>query len=340
MKIKTRHILLCSTLLSTNSINFETIEYRNWLPTKLQSTKKKAVKSAPSRKIASEVKKEFKYKPVNLKETIHLYRKLAHFPESSRPIDHKKSSDILESRLELDKKHTLIPGTQISFISWSDKNRYTTGDEEITLYVKLSKQIDNLKIVSELKGEKINLKLTYKKISNLTYRAIISTSELKEGDYMNVISAKMTEKLDIASVNTFSLSREYYKFLGTKSDYISSEGNLIFESNFDIKIKGDYLMEGSLYYRNQIIGAAEMTYSLQTGNQNLILDFYGKIIYDKKVKGELMLKNISLSYVKPTLSIISSQILKSKYKSHPYVYDQFNKESFNNRVILDKVGMR
>ena len=300
----------------------------------VKTVNKRVTKSA---KVIKE-KKQNKALAINsLEKSISIYKKMAQYPDSSYPVDAKNTEDHLIERFKKDTRQVSYKQGQIK--AWSEKNYYTQKDKTINLFIEFQDINEKLTIDANLQTNEGHKKLEYKKITKTTYKASISTKDLNDDEYLNQIKIFNSQNEEILStVNVFTLGEEYYHFIGAADNDINSRGHLDIELDFDIYEKGTYVMEGTLYYEDEIIAVSELPLELEAGIQKINMEFFGKIFHSKKINGALELRNVSLSFVKKSLASINTELIELNYKTQDYNYTQFSEQSYNNRDILNKLS--
>ena len=299
---------------------------------------KSSNKNVPKITKIAKAKKEVEAINVNSRQkTISIYKKMAQFPDSSYPVDAQKTEDHLVERFKKDTRQVAFKQGQIK--AWSEKNYYTQKDKAINLFIEFKNIEEKLTIDANLKTDKGLKSLNYEQVSQKLFKASISTKDLNDGEYLNQIKIFNNENKEILStVNIFNLGEDYYDFIGAADNSINSRGHLNIGLDFDIYEQGTYVLEGTLYYDNEIIAVSELPLQLKAGAQKIKMEFFGKIFHSKKINGSLELRNVSLSFVKKSLASINTELIELNYKTADYNYTQFSDISFNNEDILNKVS--
>lgn len=295
----------------------------------------KKAKEVVGREIASSTKLEKRnlesVDTIDISRALKSYEYMAQFPENSYPIDHRVTEDTIENKYNQDIQQKFYKNKETVNV-WISKNYFKVG-EDVAIYVQAtgSKKL-------ELSGvlKRSQTKLSFKRKGN-KYLALVSGKSLQIGDYLSLIDIKIGEESK-TFVNAFMVQDHYYDFKRVSNEKINSTGNLIFTCDFDIIKEGSYVLEGSIYYKDKLIGFSEKIVDLKKGEIDIDLDFYGKIFSDKKIDGKLELRYISLSYVKPSLASANIELIKAKTYTQTYHWDQFNKDAYNNLVLQDKIS--
>jgi len=257
------------------------------------------------------------------------YLEASKYPATSTPVDFTKTEDHLEMRFTDEPKFLKVGRTIVKL--WSQKLYYNRAKDMVKIFYSFKQaKTSNTKLL--LKGKNLNKTLISTQVDELTYAATISAKTLDEGDYR--VTLEVNNKADVST--SFAVRDHHIDFLKIENDSISSTGNLIFTSKLDVHIKGDYIIEGTLYSKGIQLASSEVVMTFDKGEQSFDLSFYGKILHDQKIDGELELRNISISYVKPSLASKNLGLIRANYKTIPYSFDQFHNISFNNRLLLDK----
>jgi len=259
------------------------------------------------------------------------YLYFSKYPHTSTPVDSEKAEDHLKQRYINEPEVLSLEDVEIKL--WSEKLYYNKSIEKVNVFFQLDQEYDERLIIPslEFEGKKIPLKKMAKK-RNL-FQVEINEKLLSEGNYRVTLIIDKKEAIS----TSFAIREHYFSYKGFKKDEITSTGDLLFTTLFDIYMPGDYLIEGTLYYNNKIIAQGENIVSLNTGLKNIGLSFYGKILYQKEIDGNLVLKNVSLSYINSDLSSKNFGLIESNIKSGNYQFDQFHNRDYNDEVLLSKV---
>jgi hypothetical protein len=268
-------------------------------------------------------------KPVSNIESQRIYKKMSNFPHTSSPVK-EGTNDSMEIKFKPTSSTLFISNKKSYKLSMSKS--YYSLNEEVLFYVEaIDHDIpDNGLILATLRSTKMNVPL--ERVSARKYKGRINA--LKDGNYSLLININSK----IQTLN-FAMRKRYYEFKEVSEDYITSDGNLNFNLAFKAFQAGNYLLEGHLYYNNEYIANAHEIHSLenQKGTQFIDLEFYGKILSDRLIKGKLELRNITLSPVEKELKTINVMLISPNYKTKEYQFDQFNSLAFNNSVITEKL---
>jgi hypothetical protein len=317
--------ILLVSLVTVSSISFES-------PGNSSSKSKRSIASdsIQVKQVQSSKSFENSNKESRIKITNEKYLEASKYPHTSSPVDHRNSSNYLAERFKISNSILEENGTSVNL--WLDKKIYNAKRDMVKIHYSV---VDGESLGMELfliiKEKKYKLKS--KKINNNSYLSVVDPKELIEDDYRIILEIDGHSNLTA----NFGVRKHYFDFMGVTKDSISSTGDLIIKSKVNVLIAGDYLVEGTLYANGEQIALAESIQSLNMEDEYIDLSFYGKIIYDKKIDGELELRNLSISYIRPSLATRSLGLIKTKYKTAFYKFDQFHHESFNNKLLLAKI---
>lgn len=255
---------------------------------------------------------------------------MAKYPPNSYPIDHKKTGDILQAKYQTQTEKLWSdesPKYQLQI--WSPKYYYDETDKSIVLNYSVTTP-SRLEITLEKK--KINKAI---KGSGLIR---IPLNDLEFGDHLLKISSFGSQQKEVIhTTRVITYQERMYQYNGITQDKVSNQGDLNFTVDFDIYHKGHYLLEATLYNENdEIIALSEKTYLLDTGEQQIDLSFYGKILFQQKSEGRYKIKFMTLTKVDENLNLKRSSLIRADYTSKHYLYDQFHDNDFNDEVQLAK----
>jgi hypothetical protein len=269
-----------------------------------------------------------KKKNTSLYKSKEIYQKMAAYPNTSTPAQ-TGASDNIQDKFNNISTDLMLDQSKSYKLSMS--KAYYSKDEVIIFYIespeKEIKSMDKIKAVLKITNQEIKLE----QINNHKYTGTLK--DLEQGNYTILIGTQTTR-----SLLSFAVRENYYNFQEVSENFITSNGNLKFILKFDILKSENYILEGSLFYKNKLIGFAEKIHTLNKSNNQLVdLEFFGKIISDQEIDGQLELRNITLSPIKKDLRTININLISPKYTTERYSFDQFNSHSFNNRVLVDKI---
>lgn len=271
-------------------------------------------------------------------KTILTYKRKMKYPPNSYPINHKMMGDPISNTYKQDIKSTII--NDMTILAWSEKNYYTPQDEFAKFYIQikspLKKVVPTLSIHAYTRTD--NQKIKYKKISDHLYEGKLSLKNITYGNHHIVLNIR-SQKDEFNTVNTINYSKRYLNDLHIIDDQISSTGDLNFNFEADVLIKGNYLVQSTLYHLNKPIGYTEKIMALDRGRHYNYLSFYGKIINNSKKSGPYTLKNIKVSYINEDLSLNILPHINILYQSAEYTNDQFHNLDFNDPIIREKIAM-
>lgn len=271
----------------------------------------------------------------NEKKTLETYKKMVHYPSYSTPIPKTQKVDFIQKQLKPDIKQVIgDKNPTIQFQAWSEKNFYNESDK-IILFANLTQKgkSKDSRVIAKIENK---TSMIFEKDNKGRYFLELDKKLLIEGK--NTIQISTDFKGESFSIlSRFSFSKSKLELLDQKSIHLDSEGNLKFQNSVKVEKEGNYLVEGIVYHKGEMVAKAHSIQNFKVGEDLLELKFYGYLFYEKKISGRFEIKNIQVSLIDENLSNISTSFFYTKLVSKEYYWDQFNSMPYSNEVIQDKI---
>ena len=302
-----------------------------------------------------------------LRETINTYSELERYPLnmiklfkgamkdpliskhekdiSKKTIIHKKESPPPE-----DPTHSEENPNMVLASSEHEKYNYVIGEDDITFKVGISGKDGRVPV--NVEGEVFNEKkeyvttLQYFEDDDLTYMANFVAPDMNDSDlagnyFVKIKATSHNKGENIASAymfDSFSLQYRNYKFKRRIKEKLTINGDLEFNLYYQIYKTGNYIIQGTLYDKSDNpIAFVERPYELKKGRQWINIDFHGFLLSSQKISGPLILKHLSLKYVKNNFLTESSGLETPKFETKSYHWSEFNPYPDYNVVYGQKL---
>ena len=274
-----------------------------------------------------------------VEKSIAVYRKVMDYPSSTQPLDSFFTKDPLEQKTLIQQKSVLGLDSQTNELAAQIPKSYYTLEEEIiplSIQTTTENSLVNTPLTLIIDNNK---QLNISPLQTGIYQADLPLAEMSEGSHTLTIIAKFKNE-EVINNLYFQVNKSLVEFVKTDNADIDPEGNLFFSNYFKFIEAGTYLIEGTLYTDdNQLIGKAHTISKVQPGVQTVYLSFYGYLLFQKRVSGNFILRNIQINQVDERL-VTRGNYVKQINQRTPYLtWEQFNSKPYNNELIHEKLSL-
>ncbi len=260
------------------------------------------------------------------------HKSFTRYPEFNTRFEETEKDPSLE-RYAIDERTTENPDDRTALTLWTDHKYYLHGDE-VTVFAEL-RDAHGAVVPTQFAGQLIfNERDSLRELSFLDHNSdgiheasfkLTNTeaTALQAGVYKVLVVNQFNE---LADAVTFTLSEPNLSLSGEFRDKLV-DGDLVIETQVDVKEKGRFYLQASLYSEvDTPVGNTQTSVELEPGKHWVNLTFNGIMIRDAEEAGTFTLKNISLAKV--ALPIQRAPLIVEGFTTKAYDMEQFRQAPF------------